>query len=277
MNLFKNVINTLSESMKINKNPAAIYSQLVFFIFISTSPQSNANEDISFGVSPSLDYVFYREFSETGDTLNTETGLLPGLQLSLNTDISNKFSVYTHVYYGASTIQYDGQLQNGQPYKTDSKMKKTHFQFGLNTSFDQHAVGVFLSRDKWNRHILSRNNVAQLSEYYAWDSLGLKHCFDADDQKIETKIAHLFNAGLDVDLTEQGYGVIHAAMPEGTAASITTSFDLNEYMPGWWMSTRLAGHYFPRGKATITQGIGITEPENVTVQLGVSLDYRFNL
>lgn len=259
------------------EKPTAIYSLLVFLCLIFPSPKGVANEDISFGISPSLDYIFYREFSETGETLNTETGLLPGLTLSVHSGLPNHFSVSANVYYGSSIIQYDGQLQNGQPYNTDSKMKKTHFQFGFNKSFNQHIVGVFLGSDKWDRHILSRNNIAQLSEYYAWDSIGVKHCFDAEDLKIETSISRLFNAGLDVDLTEQGYGVVHAAMPDGTAASIATSFDLNEYMSGWWMHTKLAGHYFPRGKATISQGIGITEPENVTVQLGVSLNYLFNL
>lgn len=254
----------------------AIISRLFFLCLTLNVSFAHANRDIIFEVSPSLDYVFYREFSEEGDTLNTETGLLPGIETSLYYPIPNRLTVYASLYYGSSTIQYDGQLQNGQPYKTDSKMKKTHFQFGFNKSFNQHIVGVFLASDKWDRHILSRNNVAQLSEYYAWDGIGVKYGFDAEDLKIETSISRLFNAGLDVDLTEQGYGVIHAAMPDGTAASITTSFDLDEYMPGWWMSTRLAGHYFPRGKVTISQGIGITEPENVTVQLGVSFNYLFN-
>jgi hypothetical protein len=257
------------------KKPVAKFSRLVFLCLIVFSNSILADSHLI--LSPSVDYVFYREFSKTGDTLDTETGFLPGLQVSLYKATSNDFSIHADAYYGSSTIEYDGQLQNGQPYLTDSKMIKMHFQVGVDRAFQKHKFGVFFGVDEWDRHILSRNNTPQLSEYYSWDSLGIKYGYDLENFKIEAELAQLINAGLDVDLTSVGYGVLHAAMPNGTSASLSTSFNLNKYFSGWWLTSTLAGHYFERGRATVTQGISITEPENVTFQLGVSLSYYFDI
>jgi hypothetical protein len=259
-----------------NTKTAAIFSRLFFLGFVNCICVVDIYAETYLSISPTVDYVFYREFSVTGETLDTETGFLPGLKSSIHYDVQH-YSFYAEGYYGSSTIEYDGHLQSGSVYQTDSEMIKSSLRMGGNWHQPYYSLGVYLGRNNWDRHILSSNNVPKLSEYYSWDSLGVQYTYNNDRLSINAGLAHLFNAGVKVDLVEQGGGFPYVAMPNGVSFSTGFNWDLDAYFPAWSFQSSFEGHYFTRSDITYSQNYLITEPENVTFQLSIGFSYLIEL
>jgi len=264
------------KTLIISKKTVAILSRLFFFIFLACFSFS-VKAAPTFHFSPSIDYVFYRELSETGETLNTETGYLPGFELSINHYMSEQISFYVQGYYGSSSIQYEGQLQSGLPYDTDSKMTKSSYRFGGNYLGIKKGIGFFLEHNEWDRHIQSRDNIPTLSEYYSWDSIGVNYFMSFGDRQFNIELARLWNAGLSVDLSEQGYGVIPVSMPNGVSAKVSAEQPLSDSYPRWKFGVQIEMDYFPRGETVYSQGIGLTEPENISLQFRLYLSRSLNI
>ncbi len=246
----------------------------LFFLclsFISIPSYSDAYVTLS----PSIDRVFYREYSEKGETLNTESGFLPGFKISSGFEFSESIRMIIEGYYGENHIKYDGFLQSGQPYLTKSKMIKSDLRLGMEFSFISHGLNVSIGKHKWDRHILPRNGVIKLSEYYYWKSLNIGYRYSVNDSECFLELSELFDAGLFVDLTEVGYGLISVPMPNGYGFNTGLSYDISSMLSGWRAGLELKVHHFNRSKTSFTGGVGITEPENVTIQLRMLLSHSF--
>ena len=252
-----------------------ICSRLFFLFLLFGLSLVPVQASTSFDFSYSLDYVFYREFSEEGDSLNSETGYLPGIRVLMNHNMSENISFFLDGYYGLSHVKYDGQLQNGSAYNTNSSMEKLSYGLGSLIHFQQHSLALYVGQHTWNRHILSKGNVSDLSEFYLWDSVAIKHLYSIESWSTEYGIARLFNAGLKVDLTDQGYGVVPVTIPDGISLFARIDKSLGIDLQSWRVGTSLKGDYFPRGKTKFTGGIGLTEPENLSLNLSIYVSHTF--
>lgn len=265
-----------------NEQKTAVHIALRFFLWglgcLQFSSFSHADTEVV--LAPSIDRVFYREFSPQGKTLNTETGFLPGLALTLS-KTRNGVSGYVKTYYGASDLNYDGQVQSSGEYQATSRTKKYVLLWGLKWHSLHHQLGLSWGKKNWDRTIESRGTVQELAQQYEWNRGGLSYEYVTADSKTTFEVARLFNGVVNVDLIEQGYGIIPVAMPTGSEMIIGYEHTLPHWLfntsENWKMGAKLMGHYFPRSDASFRGDIGVIEPENLTVQFRVYFSYLINL
>lgn len=146
-------------------------------------------------------YFDYREYSSSKRELNRESGTLPGLGAEWESK-SSRWIFNATVEFQENRVKYDGELQNGLGYQTDTEERLRHISLSIRpvaTSFIVPKVG--LGHWYWERQILpgsittasGTQPVIGLLEKYQWPyaeiglDLHLNHIFDT----LPTKHKHL--------------------------------------------------------------------------------------
>ncbi len=190
---------------------------LVHFLVLSVfSPVLYAQQPLqAVTISQAAHYFNYTEFDDNGVELDKETGFIPGLQLSYLLGLGlNKHQLSFNIGYFQGQVEYDGQLQSGAPFLTDTD--ETLFNYGfkytLNTAL-LYAPDVFvmLSQHRWDRGILGRENVSALSEVYTWNEAAIgfmQKLYKNKKNQIATEISalYIFNPEMEIDLRDFGFG-----------------------------------------------------------------------
>ncbi len=122
-------------------------------------------------LTPQIHYLDYLEVDEQGNTLNTETGWLKGLDSSMM-GAYRHWTLQSHVQLLQGTVDYQGHTQSGQPHHTQTK--QIYIQYGVSTGLPFSVYGITLTptlaldKHHWRRDIQAKGLVSQLVEDYQW-------------------------------------------------------------------------------------------------------------
>jgi hypothetical protein len=164
------------------------------------------------GITPLLYSFNYQEFNQTNQLLDKETGLLPGLQLAYSHERNNDM-IRVQVMLAEGEVDYDGQTQGGTPHTTDTKTQLFRIATHLySDQFDLLGARFFfgLQHWRWDRDILTRNNVLGLHEIYTWNEMeiGLRYESTTDmlsSNWLEVSGFYTFNPNMDIVLPSGKY------------------------------------------------------------------------
>lgn len=148
-------------------------------------------------------YFDYREYSDKKREINRESGALPGLGAEWESKTS-RWIFNAAVEFQENRVKYDGELQNGLSYQTDTEESLRHTSLSIRpvaTSFIVPKVG--LGHWYWERQILpgsittasGTQPVIGLLEKYQWPyveiglDLHLNNIFDTLPNKRKHLIA----------------------------------------------------------------------------------------
>lgn len=254
------------------KSQAAHFALL--FLLLIYLPCLNAQESqINWSLEFAADTVQYQEFDEKGDRLNKESNVIPHGNVRLQKPLTASTILEIKAGLSHGYVTYQGELQNGSPYNTTSRMtlKQGAMQIVWSMS-DTYRLWLGLGEMRWDRHILAKGNVRTLNEYYDWQRAIAGVGYRLHQHDIQVSVERLVNAGLDLDLQSQGNGFIRVQMPDGFQLGMRY-----EYLTqgDWYLFMGTSYRYFDRGPMAILGKNGYTEPENHFAQFKLGVGYSF--
>lgn len=219
----------------------------------------------------------YEETDLVGNTLNQETGYIPGISIGASnpwrsTDHSIEFSLY------GGGVDYDGQTQSGQPHQTTTEQTIYKFLYRLGWS-PQDTDGGFYGEiywQQWDRDIQPNNGVSGLFERYQWWSIeaGVEVPLmrkDRHDLLLELGVLATFNGTLLVDLSSAGYGepLLDLGNGAGFAGEFRYAFNQSDSSSFHFGIAYKTWEFGRSNSVTVSNGIDlitITEPDSRTAQ-----------
>jgi len=221
---------------------AITYVSLLLLYF---SPSEFAYADF-FEVTPTLYAFDYREFDQSNRLLDKEQGLLSGAKFSGRHEYGNgNLNIHAALYGGS--VDYTGQTQSGIPHQTDTDTRLFNIGFRLDlVQTTSIPVQLFLGLQhwRWDRDILTRNNVQGLHEIYSWEEAELGARFDwaiarQSSMWIETSGLYVINPQMDLELpasdlsfhlgAESGYRLRTGISLQGNSVSLS----VNAFVERW--------------------------------------------
>jgi hypothetical protein len=148
---------------------------LVLFCLFHEAALANTSQhhlDLTLGGS----YFDYREYSSSKRELNRESGALPGLGAEWESKTSH-WQLNAAVMFQKNQVKYDGELQNGLSYQTDTDESLRHISLNIRPNTTSPIVPmVGLGHWYWERQILpgsitttnSTQQIIGLLEIYQW-------------------------------------------------------------------------------------------------------------
>jgi len=189
---------------------------------------------LEYKIAPQLHYLDYLEVDEQGNTLNTETGWLKGLDASV-TGLYHPLKIQSHIQLLQGTVDYQGHTQSGQPHQT--RTKQIYFQYGISAGYAFRVANLeltpTLALDKhyWRRDIQAKGLVSQLTEDYQWWLI-------KPSLKANIKTANLedFSIQLGITKTLQAAMRVHATR----CTSAVTVYPKSD--TGWFSRIEMLAH-----------------------------------
>ncbi|HEY0847066.1 MAG TPA: hypothetical protein VGE12_16980 [Noviherbaspirillum sp.] len=141
--------------------PISRYAVAAASALLFSSP---AHAQLRVGVEPAVRYSTVSEYSQGGDRIVREAGWLPGIGAILAYH-QQELEVFGSVRAFRADIDYDGKLQNGSPYVTDTGTRHAGAQFGVRYWLGlTTGVIVAFETDIWDRDIKGRGVAVGLHE-----------------------------------------------------------------------------------------------------------------
>lgn len=240
------------------------------------------------GVGTGINYFDYQEFDEFDQTLNKETGYLPGVSLSYHY-LKDSFGIRLAGGYFSGEVDYSGETQTGAPLKTQTE----ETLFDLETELLWHPVtpdlGFYakLQWFEWQRRILASTRSIELYEVYQWQNVEAGFVanlveFSQGHVTLKFGLAHTKNGRIRIDLSQLGFGEPQLQLGDGsgTSASLTYYFMQTN-------SSRLSVSLNHRewsfkdsNRKSISNGstiLSIREPKSDSKRTGIVLNYQYKL
>jgi hypothetical protein len=247
-------------------------------------PISSACAQWQFSSGAGIRQVRVTETGKDGQQLVREQGWLPGLELRADYVLQDwRFSVAGEAY--RHDIGYDGRLQNGTPFSTDTEtaLTRVSLEVARQLSDATRLIGA-IEWDRWQRHILGHDGVLGLDERSSsWRLLA-----GAETRLLQSSAANVNAKALLV-----------VAQPEKLRVRIDNQlFDDTDLSTKSAIGTRLAVDVQPAAMPNLSFGaefdwlrisrsdnavlrkngvpVGlVTQPEHQRSALGVRVNYRF--
>jgi hypothetical protein len=119
----------------------------------------------SASIAPALRHAGVSEYSQAGKRIVRESGWLPGMAGRLAYRLGAWEIFGAGALYRAD-ISYDGQLQNGQAYRSQTGTRMAEAQLGLRyRALDATDIVAALGYDAWQRHIRGDAMATGLQEH----------------------------------------------------------------------------------------------------------------
>lgn len=262
--------------------PVNIYS-----LFLACCLTPFVSYAVEIGMSAELMYFNYEEFDTSGNSLNKENGLLPGLTL-LASQAHQAINNTVEISIFDGEVDYDGQTQSGQPYRTNTDETIYRFLYKISWS-PENNKGAFYAKtywQQWDRNILPNNGVSGLFERYQWWSFEagiqtLLYKNDRHDLLFELGVLKTTNGTIKIDLSNSGYGTPILDLGDDIgfngALNYRINFGQNSNLQfGFrytnWGFGRSNSRTLSNGSNTIT----IVEPESTSYQTTATVSYIYN-
>ena len=235
-------------------------------------------------IAAELMHFDYEETDLLGNTLNRETGYIPGLTVAASQPYrSIHNSVALSVYDGQ--VDYDGRTQSGQPHQTTTEQNIIRLQYRLDWS-PAGTDGAFYGKaywQQWDRDIQPNNGVLGLFERYRWWSIEAGAVVPFIQQNrhsllLELGVLATTNGTITIDLTGAGFG--NQSLDLGNSFGFSGGLNYQimlSHNNGLRFGVQLNSWEFGRSNSkTISDGsrvITITEPDSATRQTILSAGY----
>ncbi len=132
---------------------------------------ANSAFSLTYNLTPKAVYFDYLEVDDQGDTLDTETGWLSGIDAGISIPAGD-FTFSSHVNYLQGDVAYNGHTQAGAVYRTQTQQQIINYGVSSQHSFnlDRFTLTPSLAMDKfyWRRDIQRKGVVSGLTEDYQW-------------------------------------------------------------------------------------------------------------
>ena len=232
-------------------------------------------------------YFDYQEFSLTGESLNHETGALPGISVAAREKMFGLDHSLAFTFWQGQ-VDYRGLTQAGAPHTTKTEQDIYIIDYRLDWRPKDTAGGLYgkLGWQNWDRNIQPANGVNGLFERYQWWSLeaGLHiDLYQAGNHKLFTEFGGLAttHGTIKIDLRNSGYGYPTLDLGDGTGIAVRAGWSsrlddksslsiLFDYTR--WDFDRSDSETIPANTGSIT----ITEPESRSKRAGLSFIYQFS-
>jgi hypothetical protein len=247
------------------------------------------NVSITGEAGVSLNSFNYRELAASGEMIDKETGLLPGLLLGIKL-ARESWALGAQLELQRARSDYDGQSSAGRALstRTDEAISNATLRAGKNFSVNRpNDLGLYVHTGlrKWRRDIASVDNVSGLYEIYRWWYVGLganaalyqngKFHLDAD-----INFSRLLRPSINVDFRDIYDKPDALKLPATTAwrVALPLRYQLNPasalriepYAHGWNISRSAIAPLYRNGVA-----VGIyTEPASETRLYGVQATWQ---
>jgi hypothetical protein len=165
--------------------------------FASAAAVPCAHAQYAASIAPSLRHASVSEYSPAGLRIVRESGWLPGVAGRLAYR-SGAWEVFGAAALFQNDIDYDGQLQNGQPYRSETGTRMAEAQLGLRYRvLDATDIVAALGFDSWRRHIKGSGKAIGLQE-------------DTRSSRLLIGVEQSWRPGSDGQLSA-GANLVHAA------------------------------------------------------------------
>lgn len=270
-------------------NMTITHFSLTLFVFLIIACQAWA-ETVSYHgqFSASVRHFEYQEYGDSDNSLNKENGFLPGLRI-VGTASMNDFNLSASAEVFDGTVAYDGHLQTGQPYTTDTDTRLLNYSVGAAWQPQASLTRLFfyLQRDAWERDIQPKGLISGLFEEYSWYTikLGMAHRFKiAETLELELRLGptRTKDARITVHLSDFGYGNPELEMPSRNGYFLGASLIQKKTTHGS-IHVDLEHTHFEFGKSntkTLVHGsqiVQIHEPRSESDHTTLRFGYRFGL
>lgn len=168
----------------------------------------------------------YREESDTGNTLNKESGDVPGVYLAWQ----NQFDwlwLELEGHYAKGSVAYQGGTQSGRPLSTETEQRLIQYRLRAGASFPLNNLDVtpygMLAHQRWDRFIKPTASTLGLKEDYRWweAGAGVRACGTAWQERVGTLCLsaegfRTFNGDVEVNLESVQLGRPQLELGEGS-------------------------------------------------------------
>ncbi len=244
--------------------------------------------DTTINVAASLLNFDYEEFDESGNSFNTEKGIIPGTFIYISS--SGKSSRLTNSVgvelYGGQ-VNYDGQTQSGIPLTTDTNETIYRLFYKLDWSPENYGVSTYgkATWQQWGRDILSNRLTSGLFERYQWWAfeLGFSLPLHKDNKNtwlFEFGITRTSNGTIQIDLDRQGFGrpKLDLGNGSGFTAALHYQFTMSAQSEIGFELRHQRWTFGRSNTKRISNGsilLDITEPRSISQHSSASITYRY--
>lgn len=260
--------------------------RIIFYFFICYCPTFPLLADTTIEASARLLNFNYEEFDQSGQSLDKETGIIPGLSIATSKTLNNFTNTIGFEAYSGQ-VDYDGHTQSGAPHTTITDEKLLQLFYKLNWSPANYKSSIYgkVAWQQWDRNIFPANNISGLFEQYQWWAFEaglLATLFENDINKwqLEFGVSKISNGTIKIDLETQGFGQPELNLGNGSGVSAALIF-LHNLTNRDNIELSLQHRYWTFGRSnseTISNGLNtitITEPRSVSNHTIVSINYRY--
>lgn len=240
----------------------------------------------SAGIGILTEDFHYVEENDSGDTIDVEDGLLPGVALDLKT-VSGNWFIRGEYQLLDGEVDYRANLSNDNVLQSNTDTRIDDISLSLGYSLDsvdnvEYEFSGGLGLRLWVREIQSLPDIAGLKEKYKWPyiQLGVSGTYPFTAKDTGTVLLHVkkaFNSTMDVEFKQGLYDSVTIDLDEGTGLDIQmlwshylddkTHLEIGPYLRYWWFdksdATALTKDNVPVGL--------VYEPTNKTRSLGLRL------
>ena len=194
--------------------------------FLAVAPCSSLANILSLGAGVSS--FMMNEYSQSGHKMVEEHGFLPLLSLNYFFSVaSEKPNFLAYFDYAGGKIDYDGQLQSGQRYKTKTDMALADilFAYRLPLDFNNQSIYVGYGWQYWSRSILPIGNAMKLNELYRSKSAVI--VWQNDWQKIHLGAHYGYHFDSDLRISIPNYDEGNIPLPNSHRFKVFADFPLS--------------------------------------------------
>ncbi len=199
-------------SLGSGKETLALSIRIILSFYLLAQPLTVFGEQILLlsGFKQGFDYT---EYDTDGEFLNSEKGFIHGVQGGVYSELSEHWELRIDGQYARGTVEYDGQLQNGTPFV--SQTHETVYGFNGRVRyylFKPKKLWMELGwgADVWYRDIQGRGNINDLYEVYRWRhglaGIGVKLDDGVNQFEAGARLQANYNSTMVIDLSDLGYG-----------------------------------------------------------------------
>ena len=245
---------------------------------------SASSHAVDLRIAAELMHFDYKETDLSGNTLNQETGFIPGFTLAAiqpyrRIENSFEFSMYD------GQVDYDGRTQNGVPHQTTTEQSIYRLLYKLSWSPLSTEAELYGKTywQQWDRDIQPYNGVSGLFERYQWWTVeaGAQLPFIKQDNQnlfLELGLLASLNGTIMIDLNDSGFGspTLDLGNSIGFSSGLNYEFKQNSNSSLQFGVQFKTWEFGRSNSKTISDGtnvITITEPDSTTIQTTLSASY----
>lgn len=242
--------------------------------------------DLAIGVGS--EYFSWREYDDSGDRLLEESGP----RLFMTVDAERRYGDWVYGFRGriySAQVDYDGQLLDGTPYKTDTDYNGLTLEFDFthpitfngDYSASAWAMRLGLGYDTWRRNILGSGGY---EEHYTIPYLRLGMLYGRESAlQVLAGVKYPFSTEEDVDWSRFGFDDPALSPEPDFSLFATLAYRMAKH---WRLSLSYDSYRFKKSDEEVLRvdGVAVTsggspvtvfQPESQQDTFGLGLSYLF--